>query len=437
MPTETDKNTLNELAKPFPPEAIMWKPGGGGKKLAYITARHVMNRLNSVVGVRGWWDEYEPVSQPKPGVMCKLTVVIDGEPTTKYGFGGFEEMQTPDDSFKSGESNSLRRAAVKFGIGHYLYNNGSVVFNDDEPGGEEVYGNQPAPRPAQPAQAQYSQPAPISGGSGQPAPQANGNGQGFGDGLPKHGGQLFAWAKTRENNGEQGVIQWLDNWGQNHGCQRSYKQWSEQQVQQAAAEYVASRGGSAPQPVQQAAPQSNGQQFYDTPTDLEKPADGRGLFKLIKKIEEKYPTLGFLNPVNEYGKLHHLNGRMVDWSPADVQRAWEYLGSLVTKQKQNGNIPAGDTFGLNGQPATQQPAAPYDGPAMMAKVKELAASIVSLRGEQPTDEAITEELMMIMSDCHGGKSFSVVLTDPQMGAAVYDSVKRDLDGRRQAAGVAY
>lgn len=427
MPTEVDKNTLNELAKPFPAEAIMWKPGRGGKNLAYITARHVMNRLNSVVGVRGWWDEYEPVSHPMPGVMCKLTVVIDGEPTTKYGFGGFEEMQTPDDSFKSGESNSLRRAAVKFGIGHYLYNNGSVIFNDDEPGGEEVYGNQPANRPAQ---TQTQSPPPVSGGSGQTA--TNHVPQFTAGQMPQHGGQLFKWAN---DIGGKAAVDWIKDWGRPHNLDWNFKAWPEQAARDAANAYMAFKGGSvqpSPQSAQQQ-PSTNGPAtVYGPPSDLEKPADGRSLFRLIKKIEEKYP-IAFLNPVNEYGKLHHLNGRMVDWSPADVTKAWEFLGSLVAKQKENGNIPKDEHFGLgNGQPA--QSSTPYDGKAKLAEIQSVVAQSLQLANIEPTDESIAEELVMLMTDYYEGKSFTLVYTDPILGEKLLETVKRDLDGRRAVAG---
>lgn len=429
MPTEADKNTLNELAHHFPPEAIMWKPGGGGKKLAYITARHVMNRLNSVVGVRGWWDEYEVVSQPMPGVMCKLTVIIDGEPTTKWGFGGFEQMQTPDDSFKSGESNALRRAAVKFGIGHYLYNNGSVIFNDDEPGGEEVYGNQPAPRPAQPAQTQYSQPAPVSGGSGQPAPAPEPGS------LPQRGGQLFKWATDL---GGKAATDWIKDWGKPHNLDWDFRAWPEAAVVDAANAYLAHRNGGAPaqpapRPAQQAPAQNSG--GFPDPTDIERPSDGRMLFKLTTKTQEK-TGIAFLPALNDFARNNQILGRMVDWKPEDVAKVWRYFGSLVAKQKQDGNIPAGDYFGLNGQPAPQPatPAAPYNGSARLAEIKGVVADIVSLRGEEPKDEAIFEELVMIMDDCHQGKAFSLVLTDPAMGDAVLATVKKDLEGRRLAAG---
>ena len=53
--------------------------------------------------------------------MCRLTVTIDGDPVTKCDVGG--ESQQPDegDRVKAAFSDALKRAAVKFGIGRYLY----------------------------------------------------------------------------------------------------------------------------------------------------------------------------------------------------------------------------------------------------------------------------------------------------------------------------
>ena len=51
----------NELAlkRPFPINKLRWRKGGGSKELVYITARDVMDRLDSVFGVSGWQTKYE------------------------------------------------------------------------------------------------------------------------------------------------------------------------------------------------------------------------------------------------------------------------------------------------------------------------------------------------------------------------------------------
>ena len=112
------------LAAPFPADVVGWKPqtvkGNRAVACAYIDARDVMDRLDEVVGVGNWSDDYTPL--PDGQVMCRLTVHLPEIGTiTKSDVGG--ESQQPDegDRVKAAFSDALKRAAVKFGIGRYLY----------------------------------------------------------------------------------------------------------------------------------------------------------------------------------------------------------------------------------------------------------------------------------------------------------------------------
>ena len=67
------------LKRPFAPHKLRWRKGGGSKELVYITARDVMDRLDEVCGINGW--------------------------QTNFDYLG----------------DALKRAAVQFGIGRYLY----------------------------------------------------------------------------------------------------------------------------------------------------------------------------------------------------------------------------------------------------------------------------------------------------------------------------
>ena len=113
--------TLKQLAAPFPPSDVEWRVGSTNKEktrglaLAYITARAVMNRLDIVMGPENWYDKYVP--GPDGGVMCELSVCINGKWVTKCGLAENSDIE----AVKGGESDSLKRAAVKFGIGRYLY----------------------------------------------------------------------------------------------------------------------------------------------------------------------------------------------------------------------------------------------------------------------------------------------------------------------------
>lgn len=113
-----------ELKKPFTYEELDWVVIFSMMKgstpwleiVAHVDARAVMNRLDSVVGPSNWWDEYE--EGPNGGVMCRLTIrTPDGNLTKCDGAEGDAKIGGK----KAGYSNALKRAAVKFGIGRYLY----------------------------------------------------------------------------------------------------------------------------------------------------------------------------------------------------------------------------------------------------------------------------------------------------------------------------
>lgn len=107
---------LEELKKPFPVSAIKWRIGQKNKDktrammLCYIDARDVMDRLDEVCGAN-WSDAYEEVNGR---TVCQIT--IDGM-TRADGAG-----DTDFEGEKGGLSDAFKRAAVKWGIGRYLYN---------------------------------------------------------------------------------------------------------------------------------------------------------------------------------------------------------------------------------------------------------------------------------------------------------------------------
>ncbi len=117
------EDVLEQLAAPFPPEKISWRVGSTTKDkakgmiLAYLTARDVMQRLDDVVGADQWEDRYEET--PSGRILCLLTihgVKAEWGITKSDGAGdtGFEGA-------KGAISDAFKRAAVKWGIGRYLY----------------------------------------------------------------------------------------------------------------------------------------------------------------------------------------------------------------------------------------------------------------------------------------------------------------------------
>lgn len=128
-------NDLQErLLAVFDPTEIKWKPGkvSGNRCLAlcYIDARCVMDRLDDVLGVGYWQDEYIVLNPSS--VLCKLTCCIEGNWITKSDVGSTSEQPDEGDQMKAAFSDALKRAAVKFGIGRYLYSLG-MFWTDFDP----------------------------------------------------------------------------------------------------------------------------------------------------------------------------------------------------------------------------------------------------------------------------------------------------------------
>lgn len=128
MTTEKIKKALE---RPFPVDRIHWRLGSTNAKqlgvkpweatrgipLAYIDARDVMKRLDDVLGPENWQCTYPIIAE---GIaICNLSVRYPGtdEWITKANGAGDTQVEAE----KGKLSDALKRAAVNFGIGRYLY----------------------------------------------------------------------------------------------------------------------------------------------------------------------------------------------------------------------------------------------------------------------------------------------------------------------------
>ena len=109
------------LAAPFPSHEIAWKPQAVSKDkkralmVAYVDARAVMERLDAVCP-NDWSFEVVVVPEtPTPTVKGRLTVL--GVSREDIGEAGEGEAGT----LKAAASDALKRCAVHFGVGRYLY----------------------------------------------------------------------------------------------------------------------------------------------------------------------------------------------------------------------------------------------------------------------------------------------------------------------------
>ncbi len=111
------------LSAPFEAHEVKFKPavvsGHRALALAYVDARVVQDRLDEVLGVMGWQDSYRVL--PDGSVMCRLRLKIGAQWITKVDVGGQSEQPDGGDRTKAAFSDALKRAAVKFGVGRYLY----------------------------------------------------------------------------------------------------------------------------------------------------------------------------------------------------------------------------------------------------------------------------------------------------------------------------
>jgi len=213
------------LAAPFGVKEVKSR-SQGGKQISYITARVVMNRLDDVVGPENWWNEFAPAGDNS--ILCKLTIRLpDGQVLTKCDAGGHAGMADSGDDDKSAHSDALKRAAVLFGVGRYLYNDGTPAFvraalsGQDEPAIAEPT---PAPRPSN-GHANGHQAAARGTWGGKPS-----------DKTPRSGKALFGWVKDREQQHGVGLLKYLNNWAKLQEFPARMVDWDTDQVKLAHAE---------------------------------------------------------------------------------------------------------------------------------------------------------------------------------------------------------
>jgi len=132
-PISQAANIYERLRFPFPAKNVKWRIGARsrdkarGSALAYIDARNVMDRLDQVVGLSDWQTDYQVVGlsdrQTDYGesagfiTTCTLSLRINGEWIHKTDGAG----KTQVEGEKGAISDALKRAAVQFGVGRYLY----------------------------------------------------------------------------------------------------------------------------------------------------------------------------------------------------------------------------------------------------------------------------------------------------------------------------
>lgn len=120
---------FDALAEPFPADAVSWRVGTVSKKdennpkgmaLAYLDARDVMDRLDLVCGPAGWQCRY---SHANGKTVCDIGIRVQREPTdaAEWVWKADGAGDTDVEAEKGALSDAFKRAAVRWGIGRYLY----------------------------------------------------------------------------------------------------------------------------------------------------------------------------------------------------------------------------------------------------------------------------------------------------------------------------
>lgn len=116
---EKEKKTINlkALLKEITPK---WRVNQFSKQkpicscVAYIDARDVMDILDEAVGQDGWQDVYTSIDNK---LFCSIGIKIDGEWVWKQDCG----TESNNEQEKGQVSDAFKRAAVKWGVGRFLY----------------------------------------------------------------------------------------------------------------------------------------------------------------------------------------------------------------------------------------------------------------------------------------------------------------------------
>ncbi len=188
---------LSKLCEPFPLDAIEFRLQSAGERngkvwalcIVYVDARAIMDRLDEVCGPAHWRNEFR--EGPGGGVLCGISIRLPLHSGVDTATGevlmhGHEWVtkwdgaeNTDIEGVKGGLSGAMKRAAVQWGIGRFLYqidesfaeiaDNGTHRGKTKE--GKAFRWNPPAlpawalpsaPQPHQPPSAPQPSPAPGS-----------------------------------------------------------------------------------------------------------------------------------------------------------------------------------------------------------------------------------------------------------------------------------
>jgi len=150
---------VDALKADFPPEAL-GEDNSRGFKLTSIKAAFVLERLNEVFGIGGWWYDFEPFIEAKTEKKVEICTVVtlsvqmaNGEPLQIKQAGGKQIVKNNvTDARKSAVTDGLTKCASVLGIGHKIFKGMSDAqpsTPEDKPQGQAAPPEQAPPTEAE------------------------------------------------------------------------------------------------------------------------------------------------------------------------------------------------------------------------------------------------------------------------------------------------
>ena len=121
---KTPEELRTALSAPFSSGDIEWRVSATnrdktkGLAVAYVTNRAIQNRLDDTVGVDGWYNEFVPWKNGA-AQLCGISICFADRDVWLTKYDGADDSDI--EAVKGGLSDSMKRAAVEWGIGRYLY----------------------------------------------------------------------------------------------------------------------------------------------------------------------------------------------------------------------------------------------------------------------------------------------------------------------------
>lgn len=140
MQEHSPREIQKDLAQPFAPEDLEWRLQNTieekmrGLAVPYVTNRAIQNRLDEVCGPENWYNDFKPwhTAGKKEAQLCGIAIYFSSRKEWITKWDGAEDSDI--EPVKGGLSDSMKRAAVQWGIGRILYSMDAVWVDIEKRG---------------------------------------------------------------------------------------------------------------------------------------------------------------------------------------------------------------------------------------------------------------------------------------------------------------